>query len=209
MWAGGIQAIKFIALVDIVLGPLLTLILFSPGKKGLLSDMIIITCLQVLCFAFGTWALYDQRPSAFVLGDDGVHLISNHIVSKHALKLPNSEREPQLLFLDLPSDTKTWEAIKISTELVDGIPLAYRDDLYLPIAAVSNQDYATRISAVQTSPEHSEMLKLIDTTLIKTHSNNCDWIPLHSKHVDGAACFSKTDGVIEVSRAKNASSETQ
>lgn len=197
MWAGGIQGVKLIALVDVVLGPVLTFILFNPGKKGLLSDMIIIGCLQCLCFAFGTWALYDQRPAAFVLSDDGVHLLSNHTVQKHTLKLPGSQAKPQLLFLDLPSDTSTWGAIKFSTELADGVPLFYRDDLYVPLESTSADDYEKRINLIQSSMKLTE-----NVALPEAPKDDCAWIPIFSKHLDGVVCFNQTRGAIDVIESK-------
>ena len=50
--------------VDVVLGPLLTLILFVPGKRGLKFDMSMIVLLQVAALVYGAHVLWSARPVA-------------------------------------------------------------------------------------------------------------------------------------------------
>ncbi len=56
-------------LVDIVLGPLLTFVVFKPGKKGLKFDLTLIIVIQLAALTAGAWVTYSDRPiySAFVV----------------------------------------------------------------------------------------------------------------------------------------------
>lgn len=65
---GGIQVTRLAAMVDIVLGPLLTLVVFRPGKASLKRDLAVIGFVQVAFLAWGVGVLYRERPllSAFV-----------------------------------------------------------------------------------------------------------------------------------------------
>lgn len=67
---GGLKGLKLIALVDIVVGPLLTLILYRKGKKGLKLDMAFICVLQLIFLLYGIWVLYSHRPAALVFYRD-------------------------------------------------------------------------------------------------------------------------------------------
>jgi len=67
---GGWQGIKLVAIVDLVLGPLLTLCLFKRGKKGLMFDMTAIACLQIAALAYGFYATYNQRIVSIVYADN-------------------------------------------------------------------------------------------------------------------------------------------
>ena len=49
---GGWRVIRIIAVVHLMLGPLLTLIVFKPGKKGLKFDLSMIALVQVLAFSW-------------------------------------------------------------------------------------------------------------------------------------------------------------
>ncbi len=65
---GGIQVTRIAALADIVLGPLLTLILFRPGKRTLKRDLAVIGAVQIAFLAWGVGVLHREKPllAAFV-----------------------------------------------------------------------------------------------------------------------------------------------
>jgi hypothetical protein len=66
---GGWQGMRIIILVDLVAGPLLTLIVYKPGKPSLRMDLTIIAIFQVACLAAGTWVVWSERPLALVYSD--------------------------------------------------------------------------------------------------------------------------------------------
>ena len=66
---GGWQGMRLITAVDLVLGPLLTLIVFKAGKPGLKFDLTVIGLLQSLCLAAGLFIVYNERPQFFVFYD--------------------------------------------------------------------------------------------------------------------------------------------
>jgi len=70
--SGGLQGLKIVALVDIVLGPVLTLVIFNGAKprKELLTDVSIIACVQIAAFVWGTWTIYTQRPVQMAFWED-------------------------------------------------------------------------------------------------------------------------------------------
>jgi hypothetical protein len=68
--AGGRKLFFLIAGVDVVLGPLLTLIVFAPGKKGLKLDLAVIGLLQISALAYGVHVLSVARPAFVVFAVD-------------------------------------------------------------------------------------------------------------------------------------------
>ncbi|WP_313056119.1 hypothetical protein [Pseudomonas lopnurensis] len=44
-------------LADVILGPLLTLVVFKIGKKTLIMDLAVIACLQLAALAYGLWTV--------------------------------------------------------------------------------------------------------------------------------------------------------
>ena len=66
---GGYHGLATIFLVNIVLGPGLTLVVFKPGKPGLMFDMTVIISLQILALSWGTWWVYSERPALTVFYD--------------------------------------------------------------------------------------------------------------------------------------------
>ncbi|MFZ2450157.1 MAG: hypothetical protein WAW36_06545 [Methylovulum miyakonense] len=65
---GGLQGIKIVAGIDVVLGPLLTLIVFNPQKsvRELTVDIGIIASIQIIALLWGAYTLHNQRPVAVV-----------------------------------------------------------------------------------------------------------------------------------------------
>jgi hypothetical protein len=73
--AGGRTLFMLIAFVDATIGPLLTAVVFKPGKKGLVFDLAVIAVLQVAALAYGTWVLFESRPAYIVFTRDRFDLV--------------------------------------------------------------------------------------------------------------------------------------
>ena len=62
---GGWRVLRIIVLVDVVIGPLLTLIVFNRAKPELKRDLAVIALIQLAAFGYGAATMYLYRP-AFV-----------------------------------------------------------------------------------------------------------------------------------------------
>lgn len=60
----GWKAISLIVGIDLILGPLFTLIIFNHNKKSLKFDLGVIALLQVAALIYGTWTIHSSRPLA-------------------------------------------------------------------------------------------------------------------------------------------------
>ena len=68
--AGADRLILLLLGVDIVVGPLLTLIVYRHGKWGMRFDLWVIALLQAGAFLYGMSVVLTSRP-VFVVADDG------------------------------------------------------------------------------------------------------------------------------------------
>lgn len=57
-------------LVDMALGPILTLIVYKPGKTTLIFDLAVIAALQLSALAYGLWTVAEGRPAWLVFNVD-------------------------------------------------------------------------------------------------------------------------------------------
>jgi len=64
------QGLKILIPVDAVLGPLLTFIVFAPGKKHLKFDLSIIAGLQLAALLYGGYIIYQERPVIYTFVAD-------------------------------------------------------------------------------------------------------------------------------------------
>lgn len=71
--SGGWQGTKIMVIVDLVIGPLLTFLLFNPSKprKELIFDVSIIVVIQLGLLIYGIDKVYSQRPVVQVISHRG------------------------------------------------------------------------------------------------------------------------------------------
>lgn len=72
---GDWRGVLILALVDVVLGPFLTAIVYKPRKPGLMFDMSVIVAVQVFALVYGLSTLHSQRPALLVYADDQLQSI--------------------------------------------------------------------------------------------------------------------------------------
>jgi hypothetical protein len=133
------RTLPFLSVVCLVFGPLLTFLVFKPGKRGLRSDLVVIALLQVAAFTFSMYKLYVERPYFMVFALDRVHVLTARDVPSGismASHFPdNSRRHPIMAVALLPSDPGkisrlTWEI------LLEGKPdIERRPEHWMPYAA--------------------------------------------------------------------------
>ncbi|TAG49498.1 MAG: hypothetical protein EAZ30_03630 [Betaproteobacteria bacterium] len=59
---GGVEIFLMLLGIDVILGPLLTLIVFKSGKKTLKFDLAVIGAVQVAALCYGVFTLLSGRP---------------------------------------------------------------------------------------------------------------------------------------------------
>ncbi len=74
--AGGQHLILVLLGVDLVLGPLLTLILFKSGKKGMLFDLYLIGLVQSAALVYGMHVIVQARPAFIVAAIDRFNVVA-------------------------------------------------------------------------------------------------------------------------------------
>lgn len=72
--ANGWKAVGLIVGIDLILGPLLTLLVFNPNKSSIKFDLAIIALIQVAALIYGTWTIHHTRPVALAF-------VNNHFIT--------------------------------------------------------------------------------------------------------------------------------
>lgn len=86
--SGGRELFLLIIAVDVVCGPLLTLVLFNPAKpkRELWQDMGLVVLLQVLALGYGIWTTWQARPLYLALEVDRFKVVMSADIDHDALK---------------------------------------------------------------------------------------------------------------------------
>ena len=109
---GGWQGLRLVGAVDLVLGPLITFMIFdlSKSRRAILFDLTVIAIIQFGALFYGVYMTYYQRPVAIVLIDEFVvpaieeHYGGNYSTLGHLIEF--SDEKPPIIFSDLPLDAE-------------------------------------------------------------------------------------------------------
>jgi hypothetical protein len=135
---GGWQGVRLITGVDLVLGPLLTLIVFKAGKPGLKRDLSIIALLQAAALVWGTWIVHDQRTVMVTYAAGNFYAINGEEVRNAGGKAPaiaaQAPHSPAYALVRLPADEKERTRFIMQT-ILSGRPLQQLGERYEPLDA--------------------------------------------------------------------------
>ena len=92
---GGWEGLKLVAMVDLVLGPALTLILYKPGKPKLALDLSLIAAVQIAALGYGFVTTWQQRTVAVVYAERAFTTVSAQAEREAAAALREADIEPR------------------------------------------------------------------------------------------------------------------
>jgi hypothetical protein len=123
--SGAGKIVRILVGVDLVLGPALTLLLYRPGKPGLMFDVSFIATVQVAALVYGISAIYSERPYFVVFAVDRFEIVAKTEIAPPGddenIELPPKPwGEPIMAIATLPKDEKARQ--KLLDEVLSGMP---------------------------------------------------------------------------------------
>lgn len=97
--AGGSELLLLLVGIDVIVGPLITLLIFKPGKKGLKFDLFAIGAVQLAALVYGVSIVFLARPAFVVFVKDRFEVVTAIELSEAHLaeaKHPQFRRVPIL-----------------------------------------------------------------------------------------------------------------
>lgn len=91
--ADAAQVTRVLVGVDLIVGPLLTLIIASPAKplRSLARDVSVIAALQLIALGYGSLSLWNGRPLYYAFSEDVLQLVQAYDIS--AVQVEAGEKE--------------------------------------------------------------------------------------------------------------------
>ncbi len=105
---GAWDALFVVTFVDVGLGPLLTFVLYKPGKPGLKLDLSLIVLFQLSALVWGIWVLYSERPVLTVYYEDAFFCLSQTLAKTANAEVTAFEKKGVIPQAFLP-EPKTLE----------------------------------------------------------------------------------------------------
>jgi len=117
--------------VDLVIGPLLTLVIFKPGKPGLKLDLSLIVVVQITALLYGAYTIHSERPYFVVFNAEQFTIVPASELGKLNMQLlePGIEYRhagPSYVYIDRSSNL-TMQMFK---SIVSGPPIEHRPEFY-------------------------------------------------------------------------------
>ena len=158
----GWKAIGMIVGIDLVLGPLLTLIVFNHNKSSLKFDLAIIALVQTAALVYGAWTIHQTRPVALAF-------VNNHFITifaeselgkKAALKIKELKSNELFYVFDDKSSSSLeidlFEAYQEHAHTIKVMKSPYINDDLVNIDPLMS---ASRF--IQINPETGNIIKFI------------------------------------------------
>ncbi|VAW56104.1 hypothetical protein MNBD_GAMMA07-2790 [hydrothermal vent metagenome] len=134
------DVLKIVLGVDLVLGPLLTLVLYDikKQKSELRKDIAIVVLIQLMAFMWGVHVTYSTRPVFLIFSNAKFYMFAKDELDLTLLK--RQEMQPKFwktaayVYLDPPKDKKELERLYDEFERGEKPYYRRRTERYLPLA---------------------------------------------------------------------------
>jgi len=169
--------------VDVVLGPLLTLLVFNVAKKSLRFDLAVIVVLQLSAFAYGMAMVAEGRPVWLVFSVDRFDVVRANEFDRRYLAQARPEYRqpswlgPQWVAAPLPKDIEQRNTLTFEAAFA-GLDLPQRADLYRPLVE-SAAEIQRKAQALDTLHQYNTPAVV---AAVRARFPQADaWLPLMSR----------------------------
>ncbi len=202
---GGNDLVMILVAVDVVLGPLITLIIFNPKKASKLIklDLAVIAAVQLAALAYGISIVAAVRPVYMVFTVDRFDLVSAADVQKEELAKVTDARfkdvpwgRPRTIAVKSPTDPN--EQFRVIQSALRGADLQTFPQHYVPYADMA-QDALRRSRPLERLRKgHPDEAREIDGALKKLGRSLADtkYLPLKARARDYSVLLDAKTGEV-------------
>jgi len=190
---GADELVLLLVGVDLCIGPLLTLIVFRAGKRGLRFDLVFIGVVQTVALIYGLAVVLESRPVFLVGVLDRFELVAANEITDQDLAEGSETRfrrrswtGPQLVAAELPTDPKERSDLifpALEGRDIQNMPKYYRD---YSASGKSLLPKAKPLDALRTLKPDSR--GIVDAWLRESGRNESSvvWLPVQARKGDMA-----------------------
>lgn len=183
--------------IDVIVGPLLSLLVYKESKKSLKFDLSIIVILQISAFLYGMHTIAQGRPAWLVFYHDRFDQVTVTEIDNSNLEKTNNEYRnpswfgPKFVAVKFATDSKirredTFKELK-------GTTLAMRPERYLPLIKVVSEIKHNALSLSLLNDYNNAVT--VDQILNQNKMANA-WLPLKTNTNDMVVLINKEKGEV-------------
>jgi hypothetical protein len=150
--------------IDLIIGPLLTFIVFKPKKLSLKFDLSVIAAIQIVALGYGAMAVYEGHPIYVAYEIDRFTLVSVGEVDPKQAKYDkfniSTFGEPQLVYAKIPEKGEKRNKLMFSSAS-GGRDLAYHAEYYEPLDQYTDKilERSVAVDKILAFPESKKELE--------------------------------------------------
>jgi len=202
---GTSSVISILIGVDLIVGPMLTAIVFKPGKPGLKFDLSVIATVQLAALTFGVSVLYLERPYYMVFAVDRFYVLADKDLSLDGI--PGEELAdwidkpfvgPLSVAAVRPEDAAARQQLLEETVFQGKPDIERRPEFWSPYDEHASDIFArasTLARLREGAPEFDDAIdKVVDAA--GRGENDLGFLPLSAKKGDATAIIDRSDSSI-------------
>jgi hypothetical protein len=210
--SGVTQIFLILLMVDVIIGPVITLIIFNPAKKELRRDLAVVFLIQLAALFYGLFTVFVARPVYMVYCVDQFNLVYAYELDRAKLE---SAPDPQFRSLPvwktdiigarLPDDSKERNAILFSA-LQKGDDLPQLPRYYVPYSSLKPQVLAHLQPLEKLKAFNRDRTGEVDALIARYSSEGraVGFVPVRGKAGNLAVIISRESGkVLEIKNLKS------
>lgn len=189
--SGGRELFALIVVVDVILGPLITLLVFTPKKSKieLVRDLAVVVILQCGALSYGLWTMFLARPVYMVFEIDRFRIV--HAIEIDTSLLPLASKSLRTLpilgpsLLALRPFISDQEKFEVTMAALQGFSIASRPNLWIPYTEATQDILSKSASAEYLLHRFPSQVSDIEHVLQRAGRNakNTVYLPLVSRNL--------------------------
>jgi hypothetical protein len=198
--SGGLTLLLLIIGVDVIIGPLLTLIVYKKDKKTLKFDLTVIVMLQLVALVYGGHAAWVARPVYNVFAVDRFVVVTPVDLEKERLEKAKTEYQklsylgPRLVGTQMPTDPD--EQLSLVFSAMAGADIDLYPQYYVPFESKKTQVAEKSQPLADLRGKTPDATKLIDDFLRSQKGKEEDYryLPMKGFSPNFMVMVVKSDG---------------
>ncbi len=120
--SGGDFLIQLLVGVDVILGPLITLIIFDTKKKSLKFDLVVIAVIQAAALCYGVYTMFVARPVFVAFSENRFVVVTAAEIQPKMLSLARTDLQdlslsgPKYVFNNAPKENEDLTTLMLSSQ---------------------------------------------------------------------------------------------
>lgn len=195
---GGEHIFLLLVVIDVVLGPILTFIVYKKHKKTLKFDLAVIGLIQVAALIYGVQSLLLAKPSWIVFNQNKFELVQyNQIIVKDIQDSQFTAKlwsKPDFVAVKLSSHVGE-RSEQILQEVLTGVSLAQQPENYVSLAS-KNRQLISEAKALTELSNFNNVSKV--KRILSKYTAATLWLPLKTNGLDMVVLLNNDGNVVEI-----------